>query len=47
MTCRFSQTPGGVRTLGPSLGEHNDDVYQGLLGLAEQEVAGLTASGII
>lgn len=32
---RLSETPGGVRSLGPRLGEHNDEVYGELLGADE------------
>lgn len=32
---------------GPSLGQHNHSVYQGLLGLSDSEMARLTAQGII
>jgi formyl-CoA transferase len=44
---RLSETPGGVRALGPELGEHNEDVYQGLLGLAADEVAELASGAVI
>ncbi|MGH3208123.1 MAG: CaiB/BaiF CoA transferase family protein [Trebonia sp.] len=44
---RLSATPGRVRHAGPSLGEHNDDVYRGLLGLGDSEMAKLTAAGVI
>ena len=44
---RLSATPGRVRHAGPALGEHNDDVYRGLLGLDDSEMAKLTAAGVI
>jgi formyl-CoA transferase len=44
---RLSATPGRVRHAGPALGEHNDDVYRGLLGLDDSELAKLTAAGVI
>ena len=44
---RLSDTPGTVRSLGPKLGEHNDDVYRGLLGLGEDEIASLAVNAVI
>ena len=44
---RLSDTPGTVRSLGPKLGEHNDDVYRGLLGLGEDEIASLAGNAVI
>lgn len=44
---KFSLTPGRVEWLGPALGEHNRDVYQGLLGLSERELEGLREKGVI
>jgi formyl-CoA transferase len=44
---RLSATPGRVRHPGPALGEHNEDVYRGLLGLDSTEMAKLTAAGVI
>lgn len=44
---RLSATPGRVRRVGPELGEHNDDVYRGLLGLGDTEITELAAGGVI
>jgi formyl-CoA transferase len=44
---KLSDTPGRVRHAGPALGEHNTDVYGGLLDIDEQEIAALTARGVI
>jgi formyl-CoA transferase len=44
---RLSATPGRVRHAGPALGEHNDDVYRGLLGLGDGQLADLATDGVI
>ncbi|WP_370614869.1 CaiB/BaiF CoA transferase family protein [Mumia sp. Pv 4-285] len=44
---RLSGTPGSVRWTGPKLGEHNAEVYGGLLGLGADEIAELTGAGVI
>ncbi|MFD3747393.1 CaiB/BaiF CoA transferase family protein [Nocardia sp. NPDC058633] len=44
---KLSETPGSVRHPGPELGEHNQDVYGGLLGLDENAIDQLAADGIL
>lgn len=44
---RLSETPGRVRHVGPKLGEHNKEIYQGLLGMDDDEMSSLTAAGVI
>lgn len=44
---KLSETPGSVRHPGPRLGEHNQEVYGGLLDLPQDEIAALKERGII
>ena len=44
---KFSRTPGEVEFLGPQHGEHNVEVYQGELGLSEEELVELNDEGVI
>jgi CoA:oxalate CoA-transferase len=44
---KMSETPGDPTLPAPFLGEHNHEVYCGLLGLSEQEVGQLADDGII
>ncbi len=44
---KLSRTPGFVRTVGPELGEHNQEVWGGLLGLDDAELTRLRAEHII
>jgi crotonobetainyl-CoA:carnitine CoA-transferase CaiB-like acyl-CoA transferase len=44
---KLSATPGSVRWLAPGLGEHNQDVFVGDLGLSEDELASLRADGVV
>ena len=44
---KFSRTPGGVRTPAPMLGEHNEDIYSGVLGLSAEEVGRLKEEKVI
>jgi formyl-CoA transferase len=44
---RLSATPGRVAWPGPALGQHNQEVYQGLLGLPAEEVERRADHGVI
>ena len=44
---KLSRTQGTVRWPGPELGAHNAEVYRGLLGLSDDELAALGAAGIV
>ncbi len=44
---KMSETPGGVDWVGPALGQHNREVYMGILGLGEQEFDELTRKGVV
>ena len=40
-------TPGRISARAPKLGEHNDEVFTGLLGMSADEVEGLKSKGLI
>ncbi len=44
---RLSETPGSIRSLGPKLGEHTEEVLRGLLGMGDAEIAALRAKKAI
>jgi formyl-CoA transferase len=45
---KFSETPSALRWSAPwKEGSHNTDVYCGLLGLSESDLAGLKAEGVL
>ncbi|MBB4211829.1 formyl-CoA transferase [Rhodothalassium salexigens DSM 2132] len=44
---KLSATPGQVNWAGPELGQHNDEVYGGLLGKSAQDLAALKSAGIV
>jgi len=44
---KLSETPGEIRSLGPRLGEHNDDVYGRLLGVGAVDMEKLKKAGAI
>jgi len=44
---KLSDTPGQVRRAGPEIGEHSTEVFRALLGLSDEELAGLRARQVI
>ena len=44
---KFSETPGSVEHAGPTLGEHNSQIYGSWLGLSEQDLEELGEQGVI
>ncbi len=44
---KLSNTPGGVRSPAPELGQHNEEVYRQLLNFSDERIAKLRAAGII
>jgi len=44
---KLSATPGRIRSPAPELGQHNDEVYLKLLGVAPERYAALKAAGVI
>jgi len=47
MPSRYGRTPWAIRRPAPRLGEHNDEVFRGELGLDADRIAGLSKAGII
>jgi formyl-CoA transferase len=44
---KLSKTPGSIRLPGPELGQHNEEVYGGILKLSAEKISELAAKGII
>jgi crotonobetainyl-CoA:carnitine CoA-transferase CaiB-like acyl-CoA transferase len=44
---RLTATPGGIDSLGPPLGAHNAEVYEGLLGLSPEQIRELRSDGVL
>ena len=44
---RMSSGLGRVKHLAPSLGQHNDDIYGGLLGISPEKLAALEEEGVV
>lgn len=44
---KLSNKPGDIRLAPPHLGEHNNEVYNGLLGMSDDEISELKKEGVI
>jgi crotonobetainyl-CoA:carnitine CoA-transferase CaiB-like acyl-CoA transferase len=44
---RLEGSPARIRSTGPALGAHNDEIYRGELGLRAEELVELRAAGVI
>jgi len=44
---KLSETPGSIESRAPRVGEHNDEIYCGLLGYSEEKMSELRALGVI
>lgn len=44
---KLRESPGTIERLGPDLGEHNTDIYRGMLGLSDEEIERLRAAQVI
>ena len=47
MVPRLSETPGRTDWAGPEVGQHNQEVLGGILGISEAEMAEMADKGII
>jgi len=43
----LSETPGSFKTPYPKLGQHNEEIYCGLLGFSKKDLASLKSEGVI
>lgn len=44
---KLSETPGGTDWIGPELGEHNEEIFGGMLGMSKSEIKELRKEEII
>jgi crotonobetainyl-CoA:carnitine CoA-transferase CaiB-like acyl-CoA transferase len=44
---KLSETPGGIRAPAPEMGQHNDEIYRGLLGFDAARIEALKAKKVI
>ena len=44
---KLEGTPGRIASTGPDIGQHNDEIYRGLLKKSQAELERLAAEGVI
>jgi formyl-CoA transferase len=44
---KLSRTPGAIRSVGPALGQHTDEVLRDLAGCTAAEIAALRDGGVV
>jgi len=44
---KLSETPGSIRSAGPSLGQHNEEIYAKLMGYTDKDLNALRQEGVI
>ena len=44
---KFEKTPGSIRHAAPTLGEHNSEILQSILGLSEPDIQAMEEAGVI
>ena len=44
---KMSKTPGDRRMIAPAAGEHNGEIYSGLLGISPREIRKLKEEGVV
>ena len=44
---KLSESPGEIRSSGPLLGEHNNEIFNDILGLSDEELKKLKEIGVI
>ena len=47
MVPKLTESPGGTSWVGPELGAHNEEVYQGMLGMSSEELDELRRDGVV
>ncbi|MDL2209179.1 CoA transferase [Desulfovibrio sp. OttesenSCG-928-O18] len=47
ITPKLSRTPGEIKWTGPDIGQHNEDLLTGILGISKDEIAALKEKGVL
>jgi succinate--hydroxymethylglutarate CoA-transferase len=44
---KLGRTPGGIQGPPPAIGQHTDDVLRGMLGMDDEEIAGIRERSVV